>query len=70
MVASAGIRIHSGGSLVVGGGLWGAAPGVLGVPLVIDGNLVVGYDGSALAAADGLVSLPRRPLLRGIKDLG
>src|SRR5439155_6526241 len=49
VVASAGIRIHSGGSLVVAGGLWGAAPGVLGVPLVIDGNLVVGYDGSALA---------------------
>jgi hypothetical protein len=65
VVASAGIRIRSGGSLDVGGALWGAAS-----ELVVDGSLVLRWDGRAIADADRLVTLPRRPLLRGLEDLG
>ena len=64
VVASAGIRVAAGARLEVRGAVW------LGpdATLVVDGDAAVRADGSAMEAADGLLPLPRRSRLAGLRD--
>jgi len=65
VVVSGDLHIRPGASLSVAGGLWTGAGS-----LVVDGGLAVRQDGAALAAADGLLPLPRTAVLLGQRDLG
>jgi hypothetical protein len=66
VVVSGRLTIPAGGRLAISGGLWVAAAGA---PFV-DGDLAVTRDASALATADALLPLPRRPVVLGLRDLG
>lgn len=70
VVASGGIRIASGASCTVNGVLWLGVPTPFAPSLLVDGNLALRRDPAALAAADGLVPLPRPAVLLGLRDLG
>ena len=64
VVASAGIRVASGARLEIAGAVW------LGnwATLMVDGDAHVAADGAALDAADGLLRLPRRAVVGGMRD--
>jgi len=64
VVASGGIRVAAGAQLEVRGAVW-LGPGAT---LVVDGDAAVRADGSAMEAADGLLPLPRRSRLAGLRD--
>jgi hypothetical protein len=70
VVAAGGVRIATGGRLEVSGALWLAAPGTSGPVLDVAGSLTVRRDADAVTTADHLLSLPRRAVLLGLKDLG
>ncbi len=64
VVASAGIRVASGARLEIAGAVWLGN----GATLAIDGDAHVAADGAALDAADGLLGLPRRAVVSGMRD--
>ena len=64
VVASGGIRVAAGAQLEVRGAVW-LGPGAT---LVVDGDAAVRADGNAMEAADGLLPLPRRSRLAGLRD--
>ncbi len=64
VIATGGLRVGPGGSFAVRGAVWS------GPFLTIDGTLSVTHDGAAVAAADGLLPLPRRAVLLGQRDVG
>lgn len=65
IVAVGGMRVAAGATLGVGGALW------LGGPVFeVAGAVVAGRDDAAVASADALLRLPRRPALLGLHDLG
>jgi hypothetical protein len=66
VVASGGVRIASGASLTVAGAVWTGAPSTF----EIDGAVALRADTAAVATADALVPLPRRPVVLGQRDLG
>jgi hypothetical protein len=66
VVVSGRLTIPAGGRLTVTGSLW---LGAAGAPFV-DGDLAVRRDANALATADGLLPLPRRPVVLALRDLG
>ena len=55
---------------VVAGALWLGAPGPPAVPVAVAGRLALRQSRAAIAAADGLLALPRRAVLRGVRDVG
>jgi hypothetical protein len=64
VVASAGIRVASGARLDVAGAIWLGN----GATLTVEGDAHVAADGAALDAADGLLRLPRRAVVSGMRD--
>ena len=64
VVASAGIRVASGARLEIAGAVWLGN----GATLTIDGDAQVAADGAALDDADGLLGLPRRAVVSGMRD--
>ncbi len=64
VVASGGIRVASGARLDVTGAVWLGS----GATLVVDGEARVAAHADALAAADGLLRLPRRTRVTGQRD--
>jgi hypothetical protein len=64
VIATGGLRVGPGGSFAVHGAVWS------GPLLDVDGTLSVTHDGAAVAAADGLLPLPRRAVLLGQRDIG
>ena len=76
VVAAGGVRIAEGASLEVAGALWLGGPGGPGVPgapaspMAVAGRLALRQRQAAILAADGLLALPRRALLRGLRDVG
>ncbi len=70
LVASGGVRVAAGARLTVTGALWLGAPAPPGQPLLVDGDLAVRSDRAAVAAADRLLTLPRRAVVLGLLDLG
>jgi len=70
VVAAGGVRIASAGRLAIGGALWLDAPPGGGPLLDVAGSLALRQQSTAMAAADRLLALPRRPLLLGVRDLG
>ena len=67
VVATRGIHIASGASLALDGGLW---LGVGSPTLSVEGGLVLRRAPSAVAAADALLSLPRRAAVASARDVG
>jgi len=67
IVATRGVHVASAGRLVVEGALWS---GGVTDPLHVEGELALRQGRAAVAAADGLLRLPRQPLLLGLRDLG
>ena len=59
-----GVRVQAGGSLTVAGAVW-AGTGAL----TIDGVAWLRASRTAVEGVDGLLPLPRRPVLLGVKDL-
>jgi len=79
VVAAGGLRIAEGAALGVVGALWLGEPGVSGVsgaagapvaPMAVAGRLALRQSRAAIVAADGLLALPRRVVLRGLRDVG
>ena len=69
VVAAGGVRVAGAGRLAIAGALWvGAAAG--GPLLDVAGSLALRQQRAAMAIADGLLPLPRRPVLLGVRDLG
>jgi len=64
VVAVGGVRVQAGGSLTVAGAVW-AGTGAL----TIDGVARLRASRTAVEGVDGLLPLPRRPVLLGVKDL-
>jgi hypothetical protein len=64
VVASAGIRVASGARLDVAGAVWLGS----GATLTVDGDAHLAADGTALDDADGLLRLPRRAVVSGMRD--
>jgi hypothetical protein len=64
VIASGGLRVGRGGSFAVSGAVW------TGPSLVVDGTLAIRHGEAAIAAADGLLPLPRRAVLLGQRDVG
>jgi hypothetical protein len=64
VVATRGIRVAGGARLGVAGGIWLGA----GATLVVEGEARVSARADAVDAADGLLRLPRRALLAGLRD--
>jgi len=64
VVASAGIRVASGARLEIAGAVWLGN----GATLTVAGDVHVVADGAALDAADGLLGLPRRAVVGGMRD--
>jgi len=68
VVASGGMRVEGGGSLAVRGSVW-LGPGSGGRPaLEVEGAASVQAEADALAVADGVLPLPRRALVAGVRD--
>src|SRR5207247_177503 len=70
VVATGGVRVTGAGRLAIGGALWVGAPAAGGLLLDVAGSLALRQQSTALAAADRLLVLPRRPMLLGVRDLG
>jgi len=70
VVAAGGVRVADGGRLAIEGALWAGAPAAGGSLLEVAGSLALRQQRTALAAADRLLPLPRRPRLLGLRDLG
>ena len=70
VVVAGGVRIPTGGRLEVAGAFWLAAPGTSGPVLDVAGSLTVRRDANAMTSTDHILSLPRRAVLLGLKDLG
>src|SRR5439155_11050568 len=70
VVAAGGVRVAGAGRLAIAGALWVDAPGVGGPLLDVAGSLALRQQRAAMATADGLLPLPRRPVLLGVRDLG
>ena len=70
VVAAGGVRVATGGRLEVAGALWLAAAGTSSPVLDVAGSLTVRRDADAMTTADRMLSLPRRAVLLGLKDLG
>jgi hypothetical protein len=68
VVASDGVRIAAGAELAIDGALWLGLPATPTDAVVVDGTLTVRRNAAALATADALVPLPRRPALLGLRD--
>jgi hypothetical protein len=64
VIATGGLRVGRGGSFGVNGALWS------GPTLAVDGTVALRHSGAAVAAADGLLPLPRRAILLGQRDVG
>ncbi len=64
VVAAGGIRVASGARFDVRGAVWLAT----GARLLVDGEASVSASADALDAADGLLPLPRRAFLAGLRD--
>jgi hypothetical protein len=69
VAASGGVRISGGASLNVDGALWLGAPASGEPSLLVSGRLAVRQDRAAIDAADRLLTLPRRAVLLGLRDL-
>src|SRR5439155_23314281 len=70
VVAAGGVRVPAGGSLAVGGALWiGGSGGSAAPAFTVDGTLRLRQSRAALDGVDRLLPLPRRAVLRGVKDL-
>jgi len=69
VVAAGGVQIAGGATLGVAGALWLGTPGP-SAPLAVAGRLALRQSRAAIAAADGLLALPRRAILRGVRDVG
>jgi hypothetical protein len=70
VVAAGGLRVAGGGRFTVGGALWAGAPAPGGPLLDVAGSLALRQQSGAIAAADRLLALPRRPVLLGVRDVG
>jgi len=70
VVAAGGVRIAGAGRLAIGGALWVGAPAAGGPLLDVAGSLALHQQSTAIATADRLLVLPRRPVLLGVRDLG
>ena len=70
VVAAGGVRVAGAGRLAIAGALWVDAPGAGGPLLDVAGSLALRQQHAAMATADGLLPLPRRPVLLGVRDLG
>jgi len=73
VVAAGGLRIAEGAALGVAGALWLGHPGASGAPvapMAVAGRLALRQSRAAIVAADGLLALPRRAVLRGLRDVG
>src|SRR5439155_19659669 len=70
VVATGGVRVTGAGRLAIGGALWVGAPAAGGLLLDVAGSLALRQQSTAIAAADRLLALPRRPVLLGMRDLG
>ena len=70
VVAVGGVKIAGGATLGVAGALWLGAPGPPTAPLAVEGRLALRQSRAAIAAADGVLALPRRAVLRGVRDVG
>ncbi|TMA87544.1 MAG: hypothetical protein E6J71_04335 [Deltaproteobacteria bacterium] len=73
VVAAGGLRIAEGAALGVVGALWLGEPGAPGAPvapLAVAGRLALRQSRAAIVTADGLLALPRRAVLRGLRDVG
>ena len=70
VVAAGGVKIAGGATLGVTGALWLGAPGAPSVPLTVVGRMALRQSRAAVEAADGLLALPRRAVLRGLRDVG
>jgi hypothetical protein len=68
VVVTGGLRVARGATLAVDGALW-LAPGAGPQPFAVDGDAVVRRRDAALAAAGGLLPLPRPAILLGQRDL-
>ena len=64
VIATGGVRVGRGGSFVVSGALWA------GSAFAVDGTLDLRHSGRAVGTADGLLPLPRRAVLLGLRDIG
>jgi len=64
VIATGGVRVERGGSFAVSGAVWS------GPSLAVEGVLALRHSGSAVATADGLLPLPRRAVLLGLRDVG
>ncbi|HUE30562.1 MAG TPA: hypothetical protein VMR79_06790 [Verrucomicrobiae bacterium] len=70
VVATGGVRVASAGRLTIGGALWVGAPAAGGLLLDVAGDVALRQQSAAIATADRLLALPRRPVLLGVRDLG
>src|SRR5438552_2150960 len=70
VVAAGGVRVAGAGRLAIGGALWVGAPAAGGLLLDVAGSLALHQQSPAIATADRLLVLPRRPVLLGVRDLG
>lgn len=70
VIAAGGVRVANGATLAVAGGLWIAPSASAGGSLDVAGTVAVRQDAAAIEAADGLFALPRRAVLRGLRDAG
>jgi hypothetical protein len=70
VVASGGVQVASGSGLAVVGALWVGPADVPGRSLLVDGVLTLTQGRQGVGIADGLLALPRRAVLLGVRDLG
>ena len=70
VVAVGGVKIAGGATLGVAGALWLGAPWPPTAPLTVAGHLTLRQSRAAIAAAEGVFALPRRAILRGVRDVG
>ena len=70
VIAAGGVRVAGAGRLAIRGALWVGAPPAGGPLLDVAGSLALSQQRAAMATADGLLTLPRRPVLLGVRDLG
>jgi hypothetical protein len=68
VIAAGGVRVADGAALAVAGGLWIGTTALPGGALEVAGTVGVRQDAAAIDAADALFPLPRRPVLRGLRD--
>jgi hypothetical protein len=70
VIATGGVRIASGATLSIAGGLWIGPSGPVGTTLDVAGTLALRRDPMGISTADALFALPRRAILGGLRDAG